>query len=151
MDRFITMMLHGLTAGIEIIGYIFLAIAGYGLYWGPPFHYGSLLRNPSAAMRMEGFYSGLAVTPILTAFVVSFFSGRWSVVMWVGGIIIFALLLYKYFKRNVFLPFFCGLFITVAVIGACLTRLSVILVLFFFYTLLVLLGPLLLFFFLAAL
>ena len=151
MDRAITIFLYAFSTGLEIIGYLFLCLIGYGWGWGPLIPYGVIFRNPAAVMRMEGFYAGLAVTPILTALLASLLYGNWHIVLLVGGSIGFALLLNKFFKRNIFLPLFCGVFMVLMVAAACLMRLSVVLLLFFFYATLVLLGPLLLGLFLAAL
>ena len=151
MDRAITIFLHVFSVGLEMIGYLFLCLIGYGWGWGPSVPYGMIFRNPAAAMRMEGFYAGLAVAPILTAFLVSLQYGNWNVVLLVGGSIGAALLLNTFFKRNIFLPLFCGFFMMLLVAAACFMRLSVVLLLFFFYAALLLLGPALLGLFLAAL
>ena len=151
MDRAITIFLHFFSNGLEVIGYLFLFLTGYGWGWGPSIPYGAIFRNPASVMRMEGFYTGLAVMPVLTAMLASLLYNNWYIVLLVGGSIGFALLLNRFFKRNIFLPLFCGFFMVLLVVAACIMRLSVVLLLFFFYVALILLGPVLLGIFLAAL
>lgn len=150
MDRIITLLLFVVTFAFDIMGYSVLAISGYGWLWGPSLPYGDIVRHPISHRRMEGFYSGLVVTPAAVSLAVSLASGQPMVAIIVAGSLAILLLVDHYFKRNFFIPILGGVGLALAVTFACLMRLSVILLFFFFYVFLVFLGPLLLAFFLAS-
>lgn len=150
MDRVITFLLFAVTVTVEALGYAVLAVSGYGWFWGPALPYGRIMCHPFSHRHMEGFYSGLVVTPVLVSLAVSLAYGQPLVVIVVGGSLVFLLVVSHYFRKNLFIPILGGVSLAMVVAFACLMRLSVMLLFFFFYVLLVFLGPLLLAIFLAS-
>ena len=150
MDRIITFLLYGVTVTIEIVGYFILAVFGYGWLWGPPVPYRAILGHPTSHLRMEGFFSGLVLTPLMVSLAVSLAYDQPLVVINVAGSLLVPLLIIRFFGKNVFIPTICGICLALVVTIACLLRLSAILLFFFLYVLLVFLGPLLFALFLAA-
>lgn len=150
MDRIITFLLFAVTVAVEAIGYSVLAVSGYGWLWGSPLPYGTIVRHPISHRHMEGFYSGLVVTPIVVALAVSLAYDQPLVVMIVAGSLVVLLLINHYFRKNFLIPIFGWICLMLAVAFACLIRLSILLLFFFLYAFLVFLGPLLLALFLAS-
>lgn len=150
VDRIITILLFAVTVTVEAVGYSVLAVSGYGWLWGSPLPYGAIVRHPVSHRRMEGFYSGLVVTPIFVSLVVSLTYDQPLVVMIVTGSLTILLLINYYFRKNFFIPILGWICLAIMVAFSCLVRLSIILLFFFLYAFLVFLGPLLLAFFLAS-
>ncbi len=150
MDWIITFLLFAITLTVETIGYAFLAICGYGWLWGPPLPYARIVRHPFSHRRMEGFYGGLVVTPVVVSLGVSLAYEQPLVIIVVGGSLAVLFIANYYFKKNFFVPLLGGAGVALVLTIACLMRLSVMLLFFFLYVFLAFLGPLLLAFFLAS-
>lgn len=149
MNRIITVSLFAMTLTLDIMGYCVLAISGYGWLWGSPLAYGTIVRHPISHRRMEGFYCGLVVTPVVVSLAVSMVYAQPLVAIVVSGSLAVLLLIKHYFKRNFFIPILGGVGLMLMVTFACLMRLSVTLLFYFFYVFLVFIGPVLLALFLA--
>lgn len=144
IDRIITFLLFAVAVTFDFMGYAVLAIFGYGWLWGPKLPYGAILRHPVSNRRMEGFYSGLVVSPVAISLAVSLAYGQPLVAIVVSGSLVVLLLFHRYFEKNLFIPILGGGGLALMLVFACLMRLSVMLLFFFFYVVLVFIGPVLL-------
>lgn len=152
VDRCVTVLLFCITWAVQAAGCVFLRLTGcswFGRESG--FQGGAADESPHCLSftRMDTFFAGLVVWPVLFSLLVAAVLQQWLVSGLAVAAIGIPLVLWRYFEKNVFIPFFGGLVFLLSVVIALLLHCSMILVLFLFYLGAVMLAPLFLVFFLS--